>query len=177
MAETDAEEGEEKKSSKKLFIIIAIVVLLAGGGGAGYYFMAGDSEVAEGEQAEEGDEEEEEEPEEEEEGEADNQELYYELKQPLIVNFPKGKAASLIQVSVSVLVKGEQSIEALKKHEPMIRNNFLMLISGQDPKTLMTKEGKVALRETMLTEIGKIMEKMTQKNKIKNIFFTAFVMQ
>ena len=42
---------------------------------------------------------------------------------------------------------------------------------------LMTREGKEALRAEMLKEIGSVMEKMTGQNKVKDIFFTTFVMQ
>jgi len=169
MAENEAVEGEEKKSSK-LIIIIAVVLLLVGGG-AGYYFMAaGDAEV-DGEQAEVVEEVE------EEETEAANELLYYDLSQSLIVNFPKGTGASLIQVSVSILVKGAETLDALKKHEPMIRNNLLMAISAEGAKNLKTRDGKEALRSTMLDEVGKVMDRMTKKNKVEDLFFTAFVMQ
>jgi flagellar FliL protein len=59
----------------------------------------------------------------------------------------------------------------------MLRNNLLMTISGQGAKNLMTREGKEQLRAKMLDEIGKVMEKMTGKNEVSNLFFTTFVMQ
>jgi flagellar FliL protein len=169
MAENELENGEEKKSSKKIIIIVAVVLLLAGGG-AGYYFMAGDQSTDEnGEQIEEVEDVVEE--------EGADIELYYDLNKALVVNFPKGSGASLIQVSLSLLVKGEETVEALKKHEPMIRNNLLMVISAKGAKNLMKREGKEELRSDMLKEVGKVMEKMTGKNKVTNIFFTTFVMQ
>jgi flagellar FliL protein len=144
--------------------------LLLAGGGAGYFFMGGDpAEGEEGEQTEQVEEE----PEEE----GANELLYYDMEKPFIINFPKGSGARLIQVSVSILAKGEESIEALKKHQPMIRNNLLMMISGKGAKNLATQEGKEDLRADMLKEVGKIMEQMTGKNKVDNIFFTSFVMQ
>ncbi len=171
MAENESEEGEEKKSSKKLIIIIAIVLLLAGGG-AGYYFMAGDTAPADGEDAEQIDEEDEEESE-----EGASTEVYFDMTKPLIVNFSKGTGARLIQVSVSLLVKGDEAVEALKKHEPMIRNNLLMTISAKGAGNLKTTEGKEALRAEMLKEVGKVLEKMLGKNELSNLFFTTFVMQ
>ncbi|MCK4840638.1 MAG: flagellar basal body-associated FliL family protein [Methylococcales bacterium] len=169
MAENDVEEGEEQKSSKKMIIIIAIVLLLAGGGAA-YYFMMGDSVATDDETVEEV-----------EEGDAGDDEavdnVYYDLTKPLLVNFSKDSTANLIQVSISLLVKGEDTLEALKKHEPMIRNNLLMIVSANSSGNLITREGKQTLREQMLKEIGSIMEKMTGKNKVSDLFFTTFVMQ
>jgi len=169
MAENEEVEGEEKKSSK-LIIIIAVILLIVGAA-AGYYFMAGNSEVVDEENVEEIEEVA------EEESDAANEKLYYDMSQSLIVNFPKGSGASLIQVSVSLLVKGAETIDAIKKHEPMIRNNLLMAISAKGAANLKTREGKEALREVMLDEVGKVMERMTRKNKVKDLFFTAFVMQ
>ena len=163
------EEGTEKKSSKKMMIIVGLVVLLLAGAGGGYYFMMGDETETDEEQVEE--------VVEEEEDDTAVEEVYYDMSKPFIVNFPKGSEARLIQVSVSLLVKGEDTVEALKKHEPMIRNNLLMSISAKGAKNLKTKEGKEELRADMLKEIGNVMEKMTGKNKVKNLFFTAFVMQ
>ncbi|MEE9336961.1 MAG: flagellar basal body-associated FliL family protein [Methylococcaceae bacterium] len=168
MAENEVENGDEKKSSKKM-IIIGLVILLLAGAGAGYYFFMGNSEELDKEVSGEVIEEE------DEEGASDD--IYYDMKKSLIVNFPKGSGASLIQVSVSLLVKGEETIEVLKKHEPMIRNNLLMAISAKGSKNLMTIEGKEALRDEMLKVVGEVMEKMTKKNKVTNIFFTSFVMQ
>ncbi|MCF6202789.1 MAG: flagellar basal body-associated FliL family protein [Methylococcaceae bacterium] len=169
MAENEVENGDEKKSSKKM-IIIGLVILLLAGAGAGYYFFMGNPEELDSEASEEVIDEEEDE-------EGASVDIYYDMKKSLVVNFPKGSGASLIQVSVSLLVKGEETIEALKKHEPMIRNNLLMAISAKGSKSLMTIEGKEALRGEMLRVVGEVMEKMTKKNKVTNIFFTSFVMQ
>lgn len=170
MAENEQVEGEEKKSSK-MIIIVAVVLLLLGGGAGYYFFMMGDEAENDGEQVEAVEELS------EEEMEAANEEIYYDMSQALIVNFPKGAGVNLIQVSVSLLVKGSETVEAIKKHEPMIRNNLLMAISAKGAEDLKTKEGKEALRAMMLDEVRKVMEKMTKNNKVENIFFTAFVMQ
>ena len=173
MAESKSKEGE-KKSSKKLILIIALILLLVGGAAA-YYFMYKPTgtesqdirakEVAENNQKDSGKQEEAE------------PEFYYELAEPLVVNFPAGSSAKIIKVALSVLVTEEASVESLKKHEPMIRNNLLMVISSIGADKVKTLEGKQELRAMMLTEIGKVLEKMTGKNTAKDVFFTEFVMQ
>ena len=163
MAENELEAGEEKKSSKKLIIIIAIVVLLLGGAGGGYFFMNSEAE-GETDQVEEVVEEQ-------------KELIYFEMSKPFIVDFPKGSAARLIQISVAILVEGEETVEALTKHEPMIRNNLLMLINNQDPGELKQSAGKDKLQEEMIQEVGEILEKMSGSNHVQEIFFTAFVMQ
>jgi len=169
----EVEEDTEKKSSKMMIIIIALVVLLAGGAGA-YYFMFMGDETA----VEEGAEEKEVESEpEEEEADVDMALTYFEMDKPFVVNFPKSSGVRLLQISIALSVEGVTTVELLKKHEPMIRNNFLMLISGQAPQDLKTVEGKEKLIELMYEEIDKVMKKIGGKNKVQDVFFTSFVMQ
>lgn len=168
--EQNQEQGEEPKSSKKWLIIAAIALLLLGGGGAGYYFFMagdpGDDAAEQGEDGEEGSEQ-----------AVDKPSFYYDMTKPLIVNYPQGSAARLVQVSISIMVKDEPTVEALKKHEPMIRNNLLMLISAHDPGELQSVAGKEILRGKMLKEISKVMQKMTESDQVQELFFTSFVMQ
>ena len=165
MAEQRKAQGE-KKSSKKLIIIIVVslIVVLAGGVGA-YFFLADDTdETAEFEPGEI-------------ETAAPIELFYYDLSKPLIVNFSAGSTMRLMQVSISLLVDSQVAVEALSKHDPMIRNNLLMLISAQNADELLTREGKDKLREAVLAEVGEILEKMTGKSYVTEVFFTSFVMQ
>ncbi len=173
MVETEPKEAE-KKSSKKLIIIIVAIVLLLGGGAGGYFFFM--NKPADSEQSDKKSENKAAEVEKEDDDPA-QAEQYYELSDPLLVNFPPGSSAKIIKVSVTVLVKGEENAAALKKHEPMIRNNLLMAISSIGADKAKTLEGKQELQATMLTEVGKVMELMTKKNPVKAVYFTEFVMQ
>ncbi|MDO8843567.1 MAG: flagellar basal body-associated FliL family protein [Methylicorpusculum sp.] len=173
-------EGEEKKSSKKLIIIIVILVLLIGGGAGAYFFLMGDSGAETEESIENSDKKA------EKEGKADDEvdsagvkleSLYYDMSKPLIVDFPRGSSIRLIQISVSLMVKGQETLDALKKHDPMIRNNLLMLISSQSGEDLASREGKEKLKEAMKLEVGNVLKKMSGSDRLKEVFFTAFVMQ
>lgn len=166
MAEQEQVVDGEKKSYKKLIIIISAVLLLIGAAAGGYFFLdSGDTA---------------------DESEAEKKAsvpaepaviLYYDFASPLIVNFPSGSKLRLMQVSISVMVDSQNAIEALKKHDPMIRSNLLMLISAQNSDDLVTREGKDSLREAIHKEVGQTLEKMTGHNSVKDVFFTSFVMQ
>ncbi len=104
--------------------------------------------------------------------------LYFTMNKPLVVDFAKEAGMRLLQVNVSLAVKGStDDLAELKKHEPMIRNYFLMLIRNQEPEKLRHSEGKMALQAALLKEANKMMEKVKVKTKIENVFFTSFVMQ
>ena len=104
--------------------------------------------------------------------------LWQEIKEPFLVNFPPGSGVKIIKISLTVLVKGEASVEILKKHMPMVRNNLLMAITSIGAEKAKTIEGKKELQALMLSETGKVMEKMNNnKNPVKDVYFTDFVMQ
>ncbi len=182
MAEAQGKD-EGKKSSKKMIVIIAVAVLvLAGAGGGAYFYM---NKQASAEHKEEGDGKQgkeehkvdaakEEDAEHEKVAEPD---IYYDLPTPLLVNFPAGSGAKVIRISLTILTKGEASVDAMKKHEPMIRNNLLMAISALGAEKAKTLAGKQELKEMMQVEIGKVLEKMAGKNTVKDVYFTEFVMQ
>jgi flagellar FliL protein len=142
MAESDQNTGNGKKSTMKLLAIILGVVLLAGGIGAGAFYYLQHTANAEKTAHNDGEEEE-------------AEKLYYEMAKPLTVNFPRGSSIQMIQISLAFLVAGkEDAVEVVKKHEPMIRNNLLMLISAQKPENLNIREEKEKLRAAMLNEVS-----------------------
>ncbi|NOT85630.1 MAG: flagellar basal body protein FliL [Methylococcaceae bacterium] len=167
----------EEKVSKKQIIgtILAAVLLVLGGAGAGYYFVMRGSAA--------------------EQFNANHQQshlqiaetnskqpvvaqdfIYFDLTQPMIVNFPKGSGARFLQISVSFLADSKAAA-SLKKHEPMVRNNLMMKINAQNPEELKTKVGKEALRALLLEEVNQIMLKMAAGGRVGEVFYTAFVMQ
>jgi flagellar FliL protein len=76
-----------------------------------------------------------------------------------------------------MLVEDAAILEALKKNEPMIRNNLLMLIGAQESAALNTREGKEVLRKAMLDDVNAVLEKVAAKGEVQEIFFTSFITQ
>lgn len=166
MSELEQDGGDGKKSPKKLIImIVAAVILLAVGGGVTYFLVKGDS--AKEAKVEHDDDE----------PEAHVEKLYFDMAKAIVVDFPSGSPVKHGRITVSMLVEGAKTIETLKKNEPMIRNNLLMLIGAQDAVNLNTHEGKEMLRKAMLDNVTAVLEKMEGKGQVDEIFFTSFVMQ
>ncbi len=180
MAENDdLDLGEEKKSSKKWLFIVLAVVLLLGGGGATLYFLKlppfGKTETSETAEAEEGDEAPNDE-EEDEDSTGPKTARFHDFA-PFVVNFPRGGGARLFQVGFSVMAYDEETIEAVAKHEPMIRNNLLLLLGRYKPEDLRTPQGKEALRQAIVREVQKVLDLRADGGTIETVFFTQFVMQ
>lgn len=165
MVQIEKKDQEEKKTFPKLLIIIAgAVLLLATGAGATYYFLKASFSQLENEKTAR-------------EERVKKEEYYFDLSKPLIVDFSKDSAVHLIQVSISFLVEEAEAVDSLKKHEPMIRNNLLMIISAEGAEHLKTREGKEQLRSAILEDVSGILKKMAGKGQVKEVFFTSFVMQ
>jgi len=103
--------------------------------------------------------------------------IYFAFDPPLIVNFDDTQAVRFLQLQIEVLARDEKLVEAVKLHQPVIRNNLLMLMNGRDYKTLMTREGKEALRIECLKEVQRILKKETGANGVEDLYFTSFVVQ
>ena len=69
-------------------------------------------------------------------------------------------------------------MESLKNFEPAVRNDLVMLYSGQDNATLMTVEGKEKLRDATLGIIRKVLDSEGGNGKgLEAVYFTSFVIQ
>jgi flagellar FliL protein len=160
------QEGVAAKPSKKplIILVLAVIISLAAGAGGMFFFMK--QQVAH-------------------EISAACEEppppvittIYNELSKPLIVNFPQSSSVRLVKITLSISASDEATIGVLKKNEPMLMNNLLMLISSQDTDGLKTHEGKVALRNAIFDDVTSMLEKTAPGSEIKEVFFTSLIMQ
>jgi flagellar FliL protein len=154
-------EGEAPPKSRKMLFIILAVVLLAGGGGGAFFFLKGGK------------------------GAADKAEvkpvlppIYVNLDPPFVVNFEAESMVRFLQVTVSIMTRDMQVEEIIKKNDPRIRNDLLLLLSNQQYKDISTREGKEKLRAASLEAVRGIVKGAGgEGGKIEDLYFTAFVMQ
>src|SRR5882724_3710864 len=96
--------------------------------------------------------------------------MYFAFDPPLIVNFDDSQAVRFLQLQIEVLTRDEKYVEAVKLHQPVIRNNLLMLMNGRDYKMLMTREGKEELRVECLKEVQRILKKETGAAGVEDLY-------
>ena len=152
-------EGEAPPKSKKLLFIILAVVLLAGGGGA-FFFLKGGKQ-------------------------ADAKAvapilppIYVNLDPPFVVNFEAEAMVRFLQVTVSVMTRDPHVADELKRNDPRIRNDLLMLLGNQKYATISTVEGKTDLQTKSLEAVRNVVKSAGgEPEKVEALYFTAFVMQ
>jgi flagellar protein FliL len=156
------ENGTDKKKKLplKLIVIIGAVILLAGGGAAGWLLLGGAKKPAghvagNGKAASEvpGD-------------------LIYEMEIFVVnLNDPGGKR--YLKTKISLEYTGAELTDELKLRQPQLRDVVLLLLSSKTLEEIQGTEGKIILRRELILRINQAL----QKGKIRNLYFTEFVIQ
>lgn len=103
--------------------------------------------------------------------------LYMDIEQPFVVNFQDEGQLRYLQITISVMTKNPKMVEEMKRHMPLIRNNLVMLFSGQTREGIISREGKEKIRKDAEAEVQKILKEQTGNPGVKALYFTSFVMQ
>lgn len=103
--------------------------------------------------------------------------LYLPMDPPLVVSLNDAGSIRFLQVTVELMARDEHVISELKTHTPVIRNNLLMLLGGQDIAALTSRDEKEKLRKSALAEVQKIMKATTGEPGAEDLYFTSFVVQ
>lgn len=149
-----------KRSRKLLFILAGLAIVLAGGGAGAWVMLKPSAKSAKAAEA------------------AHVEPIYIALDPPFVVNFESNGLVRFLQVTVQAETGDPVAAETLKKHDPVIRNDLLMLFSGQTYETLSSREGKEKLRQAALAEVRRVVAAEGGKAAdVRNLYFTSFVMQ
>jgi len=103
--------------------------------------------------------------------------LYVPLTPSFVVNIGDNDASHFLQIEMQVRAKNAAAVDALKLHDPQIRNAILMLLGAQALSEVTSREGKEDLQKKVLAEIQRILKAETGKNGVDAVYFTSFVMQ
>lgn len=167
-----AEVVTTKKSGTSLLIIILAALLAAGAAGGGVYFFTAskgsDAESSDGKPAAR--------------KTADKKPklpaAYVKLDPPFVANFEAKGQMRFLQVSVEIMTRDPVTADLIKQHDPMIRNDLLMLFGNQHYEDISTREGKDKLRLDALALVGKVIAaEGGDAKKVEQLYFTSFVMQ
>jgi flagellar FliL protein len=91
--------------------------------------------------------------------------------EPFLVNL--ADPGQLRYLKVTLHVETHQKGEEFEKRLPQSRDSVLTVLSSKNSRDLMTSEGKNALREEIKEKINHLLT----ETKVKNIYFTEFVIQ
>jgi flagellar FliL protein len=157
----DAAETKPKSRGRLLISIAAAVVLLGGGAGAYFYFRAPADTKPEARHVA-----------------VKAPAIYIALEPPFVSNFDATAGTRFLQITVQLMTRAPEMVEFLKQHDPVIRNDLLLLFGNQQVDEVSSREGKEKLRAAALEAIRKIIVAEGGKpEELEAVYFTTFVMQ
>lgn len=163
-------EAPPVKSRKRLWIMLSLattLLLLVGGGAAAYFFVFADGE---GMNFFGGEARETAEP-------GLLPPIYYSLDPPFVNNLAGTGGRRFMQVTVQLMARDPDVIAAVQRHEPVVRNDLIMIFSDQTLESIDSTAGKEALRRDSLQAIRRVLRANDEPDELENLFFTSFIVQ
>ncbi len=157
----NSHEAKPEKSKSLLIIIVIIVVILGAGGFFGWnFFMKG----------KEGDEAKTSTP----DSKKDQISIVYPLKSFIVNLMGKSRLGNrYLKVIMQLEISFEEDKAAINKLKPQLRDSILLLLSNQTFDDIKTMEGKLELKQALLSRVNDVLG----KEVVKQIYFTEFVVQ
>ncbi|MFK3771162.1 flagellar basal body-associated protein FliL [Pseudomonas xanthosomatis] len=165
MAKSDAVKDPAAKGKLKLILLVVVALLLAVGlsVGATWFFMHKSESAPAPEAA------------------ASNVKqpaIYEPLAPAFVVNFNQNGRQRYMQLSITMQGRNQADLDALKVHMPVIRNNLVMMFSGQGFDTLSASPvGQEMLRQKATAVVQEVAQKEVGKPVVDQLLFTNFVLQ
>ncbi|CAI8844175.1 flagellar FliL protein [Pseudomonas sp. IT-P44] len=103
--------------------------------------------------------------------------VFEQMAPAFVANYNQNGRQRFMQVSITMQGRNQADLEALKVHMPVIRNNLVMLFSGQDFATLASPVGQEMLRQKATASVQEVAQKELGKVVIEQLLFTNFVLQ
>ena len=158
---TEEEQAPKKKSKTLFFIVLGVGILLLGGGGFFAYtkFLAPKPAIEEAES----------------EAAAGPKKYIGEIfaLEPFVVNLADPKGKRYLKIKIEIELETPEAAEQAAKVSPKLRDMVIMMLTSLAFEEVMTPEGKIRIRDELLERFNQVM----RPERIKNIYFTEFVVQ
>jgi len=104
--------------------------------------------------------------------------LYTSLHPPIIVNFKDAAGdAHFMQITMEVMARDQDVINAVREHVAAIRNSLILLYSGANYEEVSTLDGKEQMLEDGLDRIQEVLTENTGEAGVEAVYFTNLVIQ
>ncbi|MBN1906026.1 MAG: flagellar basal body-associated FliL family protein [Deltaproteobacteria bacterium] len=90
-----------------------------------------------------------------------------------IVNLIGERGKNYLKAKVELELDSERTTEEIYKRLPQIRDAILTLLSSKSNEDINTLDGKYQLRAEIMTSVNQFL----RTGKIKNVYFTDFIIQ
>lgn len=104
--------------------------------------------------------------------------LYTSLHPPLVVNFTDSTGERhFMQVTMELMAREKDVIEAVRTHAPAIRNRLILLYGNTDYEAAITREGKEKMLSDALAEVQAVLRDTIGRDGVEAVYFTNLLIQ
>lgn len=102
---------------------------------------------------------------------------YVPLSPPLVGNYLKGERLKLYKADIALRVGNAQAAAKVQLHEPLIRNQLVLLFAEQTEESLTGVEAKEALRQKALSQVQGVLMAEEGAPLVEDLLFTNLIIQ
>lgn len=102
---------------------------------------------------------------------------YVPLVPPLIGNYLSAGRLRLYKADISLRVGSAEAAAQVEHHEPLIRNQLVMLFSEQTEASLSGIEAKESLRQEALKQVQQVLTAEEGKPLVEDLLFNNLIIQ
>ncbi len=104
---------------------------------------------------------------------------YYDLDPNIITNYQKPPARRLgfVTIDVQFQVTGEEGLDILDYHKPLIEDAIIDVINSQSEKVITDITQRDIIRNEIKTKLSAVLKEETGKEVIDDVLFTKFIYQ
>ncbi|HEX5843016.1 MAG TPA: flagellar basal body-associated protein FliL [Pseudomonas sp.] len=102
---------------------------------------------------------------------------YVSLFPALVGNFGEGPKLKFFKADISLRVTGSEAEATVKHHDPLIRNQLVMLFSQQTEQSMNAPEAKETLRQEALKQVQEVLNQEEGKPLVEDLLFNNLIIQ
>lgn len=102
---------------------------------------------------------------------------YHSLVPALVGNFGAGPKLKFYKADIALRVSGSEAEGKVKYHEPLIRNQLVMLFAQQTEEGLDAPNAREALRQEALKQVQAVLTQEEGKPLVDDLLFNNLILQ
>ncbi|WP_271412304.1 flagellar basal body-associated FliL family protein [Pseudomonas sp. Q1-7] len=102
---------------------------------------------------------------------------YVDLVPSLVGNYGSGPRLKYYKADISLRVSGPEAQEKVTRHEPLIRNQLVMLFAQQTDESLGAAESKETLRQEALKQVQQVLHSEEGQSLVDDLLFNNLIIQ
>ncbi|MCY1269755.1 Flagellar basal body-associated protein FliL [compost metagenome] len=102
---------------------------------------------------------------------------YIDLVPSLVGNYGSGPRLKYYKADISLRVSGAEAEEKVTRHEPLIRNQLVMLFSQQSDESLGSSDAKEKLRQEALQQVQQVLHSEEGQPLVDDLLFNNLIVQ